>query len=576
MRWFGGHVTNTPAAPFPRPHGARLLTESPHPVWTVGEWSGRETTHASAHGREAIIFGVHAVPSQAVASWLRDFHAPPAWPGCYTVVVCDPDEITVFTDPAHAVPIYCTELGGGLVWGSSSRALAALAGSRINPAWVAGAISRPISFRPERQSAFSGVNAIAPGHRVTLRPGRRPRSRPWWRIPRLLPAREAAWGLRSALEDAVAARTAIAQHLSCDLSGGLDSTTLCLLAADHARPPARVTALTVRPAAVDSGGDLDYARAIVRERGDISHVLLPLGTGCDPYAALREIGPTDEPAPTTITYARHRAAYQTLSSIGSRHHITGDGGDALLIPPPSALTGPMSQGPHHYLRHFVNEYGRAKLNRTSPWSHLRGLIMPPPEQPPAWVTRRAQDLTAIGADKGDDGEDTGTLAEIRTTARTAQADTQIAAAWGIRLDAPFFDRAVIEAALRFHPVDRGSPWNYKPQITVAMADVLPALVRRRHTKGDTTADHYRGLRHHLTETRDLTEGWLAGHGLIDTQRLNAALGNGATGLPAPFGSVEAAIAAEVWARAVTAATPIAWTYSTAQPGNFNGRLRHRP
>jgi asparagine synthase (glutamine-hydrolysing) len=126
------------------------------------------------------------------------------------------------------------------------------------------------------------------------------------------------------------------------------------------------------------------------------------------------------------------------------------------------------------------------------------------------------------------------------------------------LENPFPDRAVIDAALRFPITHRGSPWEYKPQITTALSDVLPNKLLHRRAKGGTDADHYRGLRANLASILELTDGWLAGNGIIDPRLLRSELRSAASGRPTAWGLLEPTIAAEVWARSIESGTAPGW------------------
>lgn len=565
MRWFGGYLTTSPGAGEYLPAGDHcLLWGAPSPLWTAGSWLPHEVVRARTRDREAVAIGTCGMTAGDLATWLAADAADalPAWPGTYTVVVRDASSVTVFTDPAHAAPVYYADTGEGVVWASSSRALASVTRGTLDLVWVAAAITEPARFTPGTRSAFTGVTCALPGHRLILTRGQRPTVRSWWHVPDALSPADAAAGLRAALEQAVAARVRLAENLSCDLSGGLDSTSLCLLAARRTKPGQRITALTVHPATVDAGGDLDYARAAVANRTDISHLIVGLSEAALPYTDLDKAAPSDEPAPTTITAARHRTAYQRLAAAGSQRHLTGDGGDALLIPPPAYLYELARRG--RFLRAARDVHGWAKLTETSPWPGLRDLFTRacPVNEPPPWCSQQAQQRAAESAPPppaAASPTDAQVIADVRGTARTAYADVQAAELLGIRLDAPYFDRAVVDAALRFRLADRGSPWSYKPQITSAFADVLPRPVLSRRTKGGTDADHHRGLRVHLRTVKTLMEGWLADHGLIHPHRLRAALDAAAAGMPARFGEIEPTIAAEAWARTVTKTAPIRWT-----------------
>ncbi|MGJ3561241.1 asparagine synthase-related protein [Streptomyces sp. INA 01156] len=79
---------------------------------------------------------------------------------------------------------------------------------------------------------WHGVSAVPPGRQLTLQADGRLRSRRWHRPPEpRVPLAQGAAAVRSALTDAVAARTRLGGLISGDLSGGMDSTSICSLAA---------------------------------------------------------------------------------------------------------------------------------------------------------------------------------------------------------------------------------------------------------------------------------------------------------------------------------------------------------
>ncbi|MEE2038764.1 albusnodin/ikarugamycin family macrolactam cyclase [Nocardiopsis sp. CT-R113] len=561
MEWFGGVVAATGSSPL-RPASPSWSWALPcGEVWRVGPGTGSAVTVAEAGPVRGAVLGSHTVSADCLRAWLSAGRrsGPPVWPGAYAVVVARPGGAAVFADPAHALPLYFCELEGAVVWASSSRALAGAIGGGVGLAWVSSLLMDPAGTHGMEQSAFQRVRSVPPGHRLDVSAGGRATVARWWSPPGSVPRAEAVRLFGKALGEAVAVRHAQAEHLSCDLSGGLDSTTLCLLASKQVAGERPLTAWTVHPASRNHGGDLDHAREAVRERPDVNHVLLPLGEAELPYGGLERVPPTDEPAPATITSARHVFAYERIHSSGSTLHMTGDGGDALLMQSPDLVPRLAARG--RVLRALRDLHGWAKLDRGSPLRLLSRLARGERGPSPRWLTPKARDMAASGPDRGAAGLLRGDaeLLGLHGIGRTAHADAQFAASFGVRLESPFLDRAVLEAALAFRVGDRGSPWSYKPQLTEAMSDLLPEAIARRRTKGGTDADHHLGLRAHLPEVSALLDGWLAGHGLIDPRAVREELRMAASGRDTPWGLLEPVLAAEVWGRAVEAHPPPRWT-----------------
>jgi asparagine synthase (glutamine-hydrolysing) len=560
MRWFGGYVSAGPELRWPRPTGARILWEDPFPVWLVGRWPAEEIQTARRRAGYVAVLGPSAAGLAAVlaegvgGNCVRD-----ASPGAYAVVEATAAGLVVFTDLGSAWPVYTTAFGDGTAWGSSALALADLTGAAVDPRWLASALSDPAAAAAGHGlgSAFVGITAAPPGGQIELRPGCRPQATA---LPHVRPGRpaEAAGRLRQALENAVAVRVGAAAVPTSDLSGGLDSTSLCLLAARHVRSPARLTAVTIHPAGIISGGDLDYARAALRP--GVAHVLLPLADEHLPYASLDQVPATDEPAPSTVTWARLAAQFALLRELGSDCHLTGDGGDTLLDPDPGYLAGLARSG--RWLRLATHAQGHARLRQVSPWVlAARSVRRAHPVGLPGWLTCRTAELAGPGPHCDRLDANASVLREIQAVGRTARADAQLGDIFGLSLHNPYTDSSVIEAALSVPPWHRGDPWHYKRLLTTAVSDVLPSEIARRATKGAFDTDHHRGLRAHLPAVLDLADGRLAELGLVDPRRLRSVLRHAAAGLPTPFGILEPVIACEAWLRSLSRRRPAPWITS---------------
>lgn len=296
-------------------------------------------------------------------------------------------------------------------------------------------------------------------------------------------------------------------------------------------------------------------------------MLLPLADKELPYSGLDQVPPTDEPAPVTITSARHVFAYERIRSAGSTLHMTGDGGDALLMQSPQYVLRSAARG--RVLRALRDLHGWAKLDRRGPARLLTRLFRTASEPAtPRWLTPRARKMAAsdLGPAVMERVRSDTELLGLRGIGRSAHADTQFAARFGIRLEAPFLDRNVVEAALAFRISDRGSPWSYKPQLTGAVRDLLPEVIAQRRTKDGTDADHHLGLRAHLPNVSALLDGWLAGHGLIDPRGVREELRAAVSGKDTQWGLLEPVVAAEVWGRAVEANPAPSWTRSPERQG----------
>ncbi|MGQ0773398.1 MAG: asparagine synthase-related protein [Pseudonocardiales bacterium] len=183
-----------------------------------------------------------------------------------------------------------------------------------------------------------------------------------------------------------------------------------------------------------------------------------------------------------------------------------------------------------------------------------------------WATPRAREIAADAArcaagrvgEKGEAGIGAAlTVQAIQTVGRTARADAQAAQHYRVRLHNPLTDSQVIAACLSVPAWQRHTPYQYKPLLTTALADLLPAEIAARRTKGDFTSDHYLGLRANASALHELADGRLAALGLVHPVRLRQLLTQVEAGLPVISSDFEPVLAAEVWLRVIAAVTPSA-------------------
>ncbi|WP_418154782.1 albusnodin/ikarugamycin family macrolactam cyclase [Actinoalloteichus caeruleus] len=601
MRWFGGF--SNPTAPPRTPADSGRPWPSVPGVWTAGQWTGPEVRTTCTGRRFVVVIGPCGIAQEDLAR-LGAFGAPDdvawRWSGSYTTVEITDEHTKVWTDLGGAWPIYTMSADGGAYWASSSRALAGLTDAGLDldrlAAWM---LAPAVPLLLAGQSAFTGVDLVPAGHRLTVtRDGMIRTNRMWSPRPRSGSARRR---LRAELAAAVALRVDAASAPTVDLSGGCDSTALALLAHESAGHGQTVTGVTVYPVGHPAGGDLEYAR-LAAERSGITHRLMPLDSDHVPYTALSAVPVTDEPAPSTVAHARFSGQLHWMrDALGTDCHLTGDGGDSLLCSPPIMLADLLATG--HHRRGLIETIRWARLRRLPVWPLLTsayrsarttragalaslsvdlftGARKPTDgdiawcatELVPPWATYDARSrAVAVAsamteqADQPPIGLFAATVAAegIADVGRSARADIQLAEAAGVPLHNPFTDSRVVDAYLSLPLDERPGPADYKPILRDALADLFPAALAARTTKGDFNSDHYHGMRANLNELHALVDGRLAALGLVNPAEFRRTLTMTAAGLPVAFSTVEPAVAAEVWLRALADAPNVAWTPAAA-------------
>ncbi|WP_435108725.1 albusnodin/ikarugamycin family macrolactam cyclase [Nocardiopsis synnemataformans] len=364
MRWFGGCAPSGRSVPVPT--GAALPWSVPS-LWTVGPWREQRIRTFEGEGVRLAVIGTCSAGQDRLA---EAAHAPDptavtaSWAGSFTVVRSTGDRLEVVTDASGACPVYTARTGDGLtVWGSSSRALAALDGSGIDREWLAAYLGDKHAV-PPNHSAWAGVRPVPPGHRLILTSGSMTVNRWWW--PTALPREEALCRIRTTLVAGVRSR-AHGGPMSTDLSGA-DSTALAVIAARFGP----VTGVTAHPGDRVEGGDLDHVRALTvpgltRERFEVTERHLPFS----PSAGA--LPPTDEPPPSAVSWAAFAGQLRTARRAGGDGcHMTGDGGDNLFLPPPTHLVTLARN--RQWARVWRDACAWARLRRRAPWPYVRAAL----------------------------------------------------------------------------------------------------------------------------------------------------------------------------------------------------------
>ncbi|MFH8562060.1 asparagine synthase-related protein [Streptomyces sp. NPDC017988] len=470
---------------------------------------------------------------------------------------------------------------GVTVLADRARTLAWLTGAGVDMAQVAVRMAS-VSAPPhpfDQASMFPAVHCVVPGAAVELDRGGHASERKWWHPPEAeLSLSEGAAVLRAALRNAVCVRVGPGQVWAADLSGGMDSTSLCFLAAEAG---AELVALTLDRSGPECG-DFAYARRAAAElpastihRTFSSDQLPPYLDGFDDGGE-----PEDEPSLKKRDVAQQEHLARAHRAQGARRRLVGQGGDHVVQPPPTHLHDLVRHQPRLAWRHAT---GYAAQHRWSRPQTARALADrrpygawlaaqagplfqdtgPPPAslltwgapvRMPPWATPQARELLAnllraaahtppLALTRGQHGW----IYQARQAGRVALAYDQ----YGMGLEMPYCDDAVLEASLRVRAHEAATPWTYKPLLATAMRGIVPQPLLDRTTKSSATAEWHSGLKSHQRQLASWYEdSRLVSAGLADPHALRRAwLSPGI--LPAADGPlVEYTLAVETWLREV--------------------------
>ncbi|MFI6033378.1 lasso peptide isopeptide bond-forming cyclase [Streptomyces sp. NPDC051315] len=571
--------------------GTRTLRHASGRPWLVGRWHDDDVVTARAGTASLAVIGCCPIGADELrrrAARLRDLAELDALarslPGSFHLVAALDGQVRAQGTASGLRLVFHAQIDGVRVAATRADLLAAALGHEPDAAELAVRLLWPAPYPLFETSLWSAVTAVPPQDAVIVAAdGRTARHSRWWAPPEpVRPLAAAAPVIREALEEAVGARTRQGGTVSCDLSGGLDSTTVCFLAD---RSPARVVAGTW-PGRDPADTDLHWAERAVEHLPDVEHVVWEADASPLVYEDLLGIDDLlDEPTIGVMDRSRVLHHLPGLAARGSRLHLTGIGGDHVAWCSEAYYHRLARTRPLFALRRLrgfralwqwplggtvraladSRPYGQwladaaARLRHPSPSSVATGLGWGMAPRVFDWVTPDAERMArralltaaATAAPLHPDRGLHSDLEQIRSCARVIRQWDGMAARAGLPMASPFLDDRVIEACLAVRPGERVTPWRYKPVLTTAMRGVVPDVCLRRADKATASMDASNGLREHRADLLALWEdSRLAELGLVDGAVLRHLARR-----PASRGLSDAilysTIAAEVWLRGLT-------------------------
>ncbi|MFE9990470.1 asparagine synthase-related protein [Streptomyces sp. NPDC005381] len=675
MRWLVGWSSTVARAPVigsagatgndgetVHPVGSQLLWGDPDPLWAVGDWRPDEVRVVKADPENRIaVLGTCGASDEELRVGLFAARGGALrhltnWPGSYTAVVQVGRRVTVCGDLAGARPVFYTPWAGGTAYATAALPLADLIEANLDFGHLAALLAAPdVPAAVHDSTPYEGVRRIPPGHTLILRAGAReiagyePVASLAVAAPTADPDR-AVDAVRDALVEAVRTRLSAPRHvpgtdvdpgpvpgmgpaerraargmpvpgIGADLSGGPASGTLALLAAGLPGAPGtvlghgtgageRLLAVTFNDLAVP-GREAELERAgTLAANPRLHHVVVAGGEETLPYADLE--GPlTDEPAPSLVTAARHRAR---LAS-GSADHFTGYGARQVLDAHPARLADLlMDRKRRHLVRPVAaltradgsvmvpaRVYGAARKLARTPYrtgvdaladrllhrrfdepggavgASLAALSWARPGPAARWLTGEALAEVSVRLQGGGGrlnvgpGQRPGDFRARAALARHA-ADVRIleqaAEIRFQRLHTPFLDNQVVRAcrdlpeALRVQPGARAAILRRVLE-GAGVADLPPGWGAPSHASAAAAART--GLRVAADSLIDLFDTpLLAQAGLVEARVVRKALRAAAEGSPLPLDGLADLVALELWLRRLLARRGTCWTGTPAR------------
>jgi asparagine synthase (glutamine-hydrolysing) len=558
--------------------------------WLIGSIDQDEVILATVGSLRVAIVGLCPVTATRLADLVARVRTPAeldavarVLPGCHHLVASIDGVVRVQGSLTGVRRVFHTRIGRVPVAGDRADMLAMVADSGVDEQVLAVRVACGPQIPPPvgEHTVWRGVRALAPDHYLRIDPCGTVGEVLWWQAPAPeTPLTVGARTVSETLKTAVAARRPVHGRLSADLSGGMDSTSLCFLAARAGMSDL----LTFRWAEADmANDDAVFAAHAASELHQAEHVVVAQAQMPDIFADVGGTGDAEGPYRFTRTLARTRHTVKLLATYGAQQHLAGHGGDELFHNSPAYLHPLLRRRPFTAVTHVR---GYRALHRW-PWAttvsslacgsdlgvwwhqQAQHLTTGPlarrtptlswgyPLRAAPWVTPAAADTARavlhftgnearpLAADRGQHV----VLTMLRMMGPAYRQLSRVFATAGLRLELPYFDDRVIEAALAVRPYERTTPWLYKPLLVQAMRGILPDVIAARTTKGEFGEDVRIGLRRHLGEILAFfADSALAAHGLINPDLLRRALLKPQVDNVAVF-ALEDLLGCETWLRA---------------------------
>ena len=563
--------------------------------WIVGRWADSELTIETAGDVSVALLGCTSVHPErlrhlvgAVRSAEDLDRVASSLPGAFHLIGSVRGVIRIQGTVSTTCQVFHTRIGGLTVAADRPHTLARLIDAGIDEDALALQLIAPaLPGKLALRTLWRGVESLGLGEYLRVDAAGAHRVVRWWTPPEPDVGLDAGLGpLREALIDAVRARSSQGVKVSADLSGGLDSTSLCFIAAQHTDD-----LVTTHFAPMDDGNpDAIWARTARAALPSADHVVFPPDES-PPWYGDYTVGDDDLEGPFPVLRTRciveHSA--REVAGRGATRHLQGSGADELFRPgsvwlhsllrkrPFTALQ--LTPGARFLWRWTLPNTIRQLADQTSYAHWLRrcaqqltrsGTWTPTPDwEPvlslPTWATAEAvatvrrlfvEEANAHPRPWSPLRIQHELLSTMRLNGTINRRVSQVTSQFGVSHEAPYIDDRVIEAVMAIRLEDRTSLTEYKPVLKMAMRGIVPQEILDRRSKGNYSKNLYSGIRKHQQRILDELghDSHLARLGIIDPDAVRKTL---STVHPEPLAlrPADPTLACEAWLR--TATSPVA-------------------
>ncbi|MCX4902553.1 asparagine synthase-related protein [Streptomyces sp. NBC_00892] len=479
------------------------------------------------------------------------------WPGSYWVIADNGRQRFVCGDLAGIRAVYYTPRAEGTAWASQARLLERPLVPDLP--MLAARVTVGEHHWPHR-TPYEQIRLVPGGFGMLLAPGAPPQLVDVTGVEPVEELHEGAVRFGQALTEAVQHRVRAAGGVvGADLSGGLDSSTAVVLAADAGT----VHAVTYTDA-YTSGEDMVFASRIAQHTS-ARHTIATGGDEQLPFGFPAGQPSEGEPVLEAAMYAMDAAYLHPVQ--GLPLHLTGHGGDIVLDASSSCWVRLLQDGHRREAHRQVTAFARLRNTAPGPyWKALkhaadlgpsgaleraaealeRGPVTPATTVAgwswcrlgagASWLTAEGRHQvaallrhTAHDQQQPEQADEFDQWAALRSAGASARGWAPYSHTLGIRPVYPYLDNQVVRAAFAVPALARRGLVTYKPLLRAALPQ-LPDWLTSRRSKGSFTAQRIAGIARHRARLDELVHtSPLAASGLIDPAAAGTALAQAARG-----------------------------------------------
>ncbi|MER7046481.1 asparagine synthase-related protein [Streptomyces jumonjinensis] len=473
-------------------------------------------------------------------------------PGAYWVLARNGENMFVCGDLAGARAVFYARHGSHVRWSTSIGRLADHLAARVDLPLMGAQIAVGPEHWPER-TLYDGIRAVPGGFGLLLGRAGSVRVVDVSDTGVSCSLVEGAAVFGEALRGAVSVRMGSAGGLAgADVSGGLDSSTVAILAARHGE----ICAVTYRDA-YTSAEDLLYARRVAGHIGTTLHIGEGRA-GQRPFTWSEGQPSTEQPVAMSLNMPQQRI--YLAPAAGRPVHLTGHGGDVVLDSSSAGFIALVQTGRRRAARKEITRWARghnrsprtlwqtvaqhaelghagalraaaAAIRTAGPgaftgpspvWTWCR------PGPFAGWLTPYGRDRVAGLLDEASQHvlDERADVAAQRDALRMVGADVRdsipLARDWGVRPAHPYLDNRVVRAAFAIDPLERWSTVSFKPLLAAALPE-LPVWLTGRTSKGSFTRQLIGGMSRRTDLAALVQTSSFVTEGLVDASRALTAL-----------------------------------------------------